>query len=139
MPTNGVTGDPRRPGHHERVTHSTIMRLMTQDVAPREGDRGQLSFQRRLLEAIVESTVDAEKMLAEVTRLVVPRMADWAAVDVVDEHYTFRRLGVAHVRPGGDDLLRELHANYPLRPNEGKLRGRVLATLEPIALYDVDD
>jgi signal transduction histidine kinase len=46
---------------------------------------------------------------------------------------------VAHVREGGTDLLRELHERYPLRSNEGHLRGRVLATLEPIALYDVDD
>jgi PAS domain S-box-containing protein len=85
------------------------------------------------------SPLDAEKMLSELADLVVPRMADWAAVDILDEHYAFRRLGVAHVRPGGDELLRELHDLYPLRPNEGHLRGRVLATLEPIALYDVDE
>jgi signal transduction histidine kinase len=83
--------------------------------------------------------LDPDKMLSELAQLVVPRMADWAAVDVVDEHYTFRRLGVAHVRPGGDALLRDLHKRYPLRANEGHLRGRVLATLEPIALYDVDE
>jgi len=85
------------------------------------------------------SPLDAEKMLSELAQLVVPRMADWAAVDILDERQAFRRLGVAHVRPGGDELLRELHDQYPLRPNEGHLRGRVLATLEPIALYDVDE
>ncbi len=83
--------------------------------------------------------LDAERTLGELADLVVPRMADWAAVDVVDEHHMFRRLGVAHVRPEGTDLLRKLHERYPLRANEGHLRGRVLATLEPIALYDVDD
>src|SRR3954466_11650285 len=35
------------------------MGVMAQDVAPREEDRQQFPFQRRLLEAIVESTVDA--------------------------------------------------------------------------------
>jgi len=83
--------------------------------------------------------IDAERTLGELAGLVVPRMADWAAVDIVDEHYTFHRLGVAHIRPEGAQILRELHDRYPLRPNEGHLRGRVLATLEPIALYDVDD
>ena len=83
--------------------------------------------------------LDAERTLGELADLVVPRMADWAAVDVVDEHYTFHRLGVAHVRPGGAELLRDLHRRYPLRPNEGHLRGRVLTTLEPIALYDIGD
>ena len=66
-------------------------------------------------------------------------MADWAAVDVLDDSDNFRRVGVAHVDPRGAELLRELHERYPLRPNEGRLRGRVVATLEPIALYDVDD
>ena len=83
--------------------------------------------------------IDAQRTLGELAGLVVPRMADWAAVDIVDDHYTFHRLGVAHVRPEGKEILHALHKRYPLRPNEGHLRGKVLATLEPIALYDVDD
>jgi hypothetical protein len=55
-------------------------------------------------------------------------MADWAAVDVLDDSESFRRVGVAHVDPEGVDLLRELHDRYPLRANEGRLRGRVVAT-----------
>jgi signal transduction histidine kinase len=85
------------------------------------------------------SPLDMEKTLSQLAELVVPSMADWAAVDVVDEHYTFRRQGVAHVKGDGAQLLRELHDLYPLRANEGHLRGRVLATLEPIALYDVGE
>ena len=88
---------------------------------------------------LLASPLDAERTLSELADLVVPRMADWAAVDVVDEHYTFRRLGVAHVSADGAELLRKLHDRYPLRHNEGNLRGRVLATLQPIALYDVDE
>lgn len=85
------------------------------------------------------SSLDVERTLSQLAELVVPRMADWAAVDVLDEMEIFRRVGVAHVDPRGVVLLRELHEQYPLRANEGKLRGRVVATLEPIALYDVDD
>lgn len=85
------------------------------------------------------TSLDVEKTLSQLAELVVPRMADWAAVDVLDENDLFRRVGVAHVDPGGAELLRELHDRYPLRSNEGRLRGRVVATLEPIALYDVDE
>ena len=85
------------------------------------------------------TSLDVEKTLGQLASLVVPRMADWAAVDVLDEADQFRRVGVAHVDPHGADLLRTLHEQYPLRANEGRLRGRVVATLEPIALYDVDD
>ncbi len=97
---------------------------------------------RGLLEASGElfaSSLDVEKTLSQLAELVVPQMADWAAVDVVDDNDNFRRLGVAHVNGGGGELLHELHRRYPLRANEGRLRGRVLATLEPVALYDVDD
>ena len=85
------------------------------------------------------SSLDVERTLSQLAELVVPRMADWAAVDVLDESDNFRRVGVAHVDPQGAELLRALHERYPLRANEGRLRGRVVATLEPIALYDVDD
>ena len=83
--------------------------------------------------------LDVERTLSRLAELVVPRMADWAAVDIVDDGNTFRRVGVAAVEPGGEELLIELHDRYPLRHNEGQLRGRVLSTLEPIALYDVDE
>ena len=85
------------------------------------------------------TSLDVERTLSQLAELVVPRMADWAAVDVLDESESFRRVGVAHVDPEGTDLLRELHDRYPLRANEGRLRGRVVATMEPIALYDVDE
>ena len=85
------------------------------------------------------TSLDVEKTLSQLAELVVPRVADWAAVDVLDENDSFRRVGVAHVDPAGVELLRELHEMYPLRSNEGRLRGRVVATREPIALYDVDE
>ena len=88
---------------------------------------------------LLSSPLDVDRTLSQLANLVVPEMADWAAVDVIDENNTFRRVGVAHVRERGEQLLRELHERYPLRRNEGNLRGRVLETLEPIVLYDVDD
>jgi signal transduction histidine kinase len=85
------------------------------------------------------TSLDVEMTLSQLAELVVPRVADWAAVDVLDENESFRRVGVAHVDPAGVALLRELHERYPLRSNEGRLRGRVVATLEAIALYDIDE
>ena len=118
--------------------------VIEDDVAERTGQRPadiEIEHHRKLLEASNElfaSSLDVDKTLSQLADLVVPQLADWAAVDVVDDNDNFRRLGVAHVRPGGIDLLHELHRRYPLRVNEGQLRGRVLATLEPIALYEVD-
>ena len=111
--------------------------LMVKTIDPRSG----LDASELLAESgeLFGSSLDVERTLSQLAELVVPRMADWAAVDVLDEADNFQRVGVAHVKPGGANLLRELHELYPLRANEGRLRGKVVATLEPIALYDVDD
>jgi GAF domain-containing protein len=85
------------------------------------------------------SSLDVEETLGQIAQLVVPRMADWAAVDVLDEAGAFRRVGVAHVDPGGGQLLMELDRLYPLRPREGNLRGRVVATRKPVALFEIGD
>ncbi|HUG48135.1 MAG TPA: GAF domain-containing protein [Candidatus Limnocylindria bacterium] len=85
------------------------------------------------------ASLDVETTLGQIAQLVVPGMADWAAVDVLDESGGYRRVGVAHVDPEGEDVLRELDQRYPLRPLEGNLRGRVVATRQPVALYEVDD
>jgi PAS domain S-box-containing protein len=132
-----------------------VFELLTGPVSDDNGNpQGRIWFFRDVTEArrskaasdvlalsgeLFTAPLDPERTLGELAALVVPRRADWAAVDVVDENLSFRRLGVAHVRPGGADLLHELHRRYPLRANQGHLRGRVLATLEPIALYDVDE
>ena len=86
---------------------------------------------------LLGSSLNFETTLAQIAHLVVPEMADWAAIDIVDAAGEFRRVGVAHVRPGGEELLRELDRRYPIRPNEGRLRGRVVVTRQPVALYDV--
>ncbi|HSH21717.1 MAG TPA: GAF domain-containing protein [Candidatus Caenarcaniphilales bacterium] len=88
---------------------------------------------------LLGSSLDFETTLAQIAQLIVPGMADWAAVDVLDESGAFRRVGVAHIDAGREELLRELDRLYPIRANEGRLRGRVVATRRPVALYDITD
>lgn len=85
------------------------------------------------------SSLDFEMILSHLAHLIVPRMGDWAAVDVVDEAGVFRRLGAAHVVPGGEELLVELDRRFPLRARDGRLRGMVVATGKPVALYEVGE
>lgn len=105
-----------------------------------EARRGQAASDLLALSSeLFGSPFDVDETLSQLASMVVPRIADWAAVDVVGDGTSFRRVGVAHVDPDGAALLHRLHERYPLRKNEGHLRGRVLATLEPVALYEVDD
>jgi len=88
---------------------------------------------------LLGSSLDYEATLSQIADIVVPRRADWAAVDLVDEVGQFQRVSVAHVEPGGADILRELDRRWPLRLTESNLRGRAVVTREPVALYDLDD
>jgi PAS domain S-box-containing protein len=86
---------------------------------------------------LLGASLDVDTTLAQVAQAVVPLFADWAAVDVLDEHDRFRRVGVAHVDVAGEELLRELDRRWPLVPRAGRLRGEVVASRQPVTLFDV--
>jgi PAS domain S-box-containing protein len=62
--------------------------------------------------ALVES-LDHEKTLQTVVRLAVPQFADWAAVDLLDEDGSIRRVAVAHVDKAKVELGWELFHKFP--------------------------
>jgi PAS domain S-box-containing protein len=103
-------------------------------------DRRRAEAARELLARsgeLLGASLDVDTTLDQVAHAVVPLFADWAAVDVLDERGQFRRVGVAHVEPEGEDVLRELDRRWPLRPGEGHLRGQVVASREPVAMFEL--
>jgi PAS domain S-box-containing protein len=64
----------------------------------------------------LSSSLDYEQTLRTVARLAVPEIADWAAVDVL-QNGTLRRLAVEHIDPARVQLARRLHEQYPPDPD----------------------
>jgi PAS domain S-box-containing protein len=62
--------------------------------------------------ALVES-LDHKRTLQAVARLAVPQFADWAAVDLLDEDGSIRRVAIAHVDPAKVELGWELFHRFP--------------------------
>jgi PAS domain S-box-containing protein len=62
--------------------------------------------------AILAESIDYSQTLANVARAMVPNMADWCAVDVLEDG-KLRRLAVAHTDPAKVSLAVELDAKYP--------------------------
>ena len=62
--------------------------------------------------ALLASSLDYEVTLASVTRSVVPALADWCSVDLVEEGEV-RQIAVAHVDPEKVEWARELRRRYP--------------------------
>ena len=78
--------------------------------------------------SLLSSTLDYEKTLADLVQLSVPRLADWCAVDIVDERGRLRRISVAHEDPAKVELVRQLHEKYPPKRDTRAGIYRVLST-----------
>jgi PAS domain S-box-containing protein len=67
--------------------------------------------------AALGASLDYEATLTAVARLAVPTIADWCAVDVVNDDGGLQRLAVAHVDPLKVEMARTLEERYPSDPN----------------------
>ena len=67
---------------------------------------------------VLASSLDYRKTLSSVADLAVPYVADWAAVDVLDDQGCLERLGLAHIDPEKLRLAQEIHDKYPPRRSE---------------------
>ncbi len=79
-----------------------------------EGKDAELR-ERFLAEAgqLLASSLDYEQTLERVARMVVPRLADWCGVDMVDDDGELQQVAVAHVDPAKVELAHELRRRYP--------------------------
>ena len=99
--------------------------------------RAEAEEQRRraqfLAEAstVLSSSLDYEATLQGVVRLAVPFLADWCAVDVLDEDAALRRVAAAHVDVTRERLLWHLRQRDPQRDSDSFGLGRMLRTGEP--------
>jgi len=69
-----------------------------------EAERQRIQFLEQA-SAVLSASLDAEDTLHSIPRLAVPFLADWCAVDVVEEHGAVRRVAVTHVDPSKEALV----------------------------------
>jgi PAS domain S-box-containing protein len=75
---------------------------------------------------ILASSVDYTSTLRQVARLAVPQIADWCAIDVLDDENEIERVAVRHVNPDRQRMLEELDRLYRPRADEEVGIGEVL-------------
>ncbi|CAA9479087.1 MAG: hypothetical protein AVDCRST_MAG25-2645 [uncultured Rubrobacteraceae bacterium] len=78
--------------------------------------------------AVLSSSLDYRATLSGVASLVVPRLADWAAVDVLEEDGSLKRVAIAHKEPEKVDWARRLQEEYPSDPNAAQGAYQVVRT-----------
>jgi GAF domain-containing protein len=62
---------------------------------------------------VLSSSLDYRETLSSVARFAVPTLADWCAVDVMDEDGSVERLAVEHPNPEKVALAYEIERRYP--------------------------
>jgi GAF domain-containing protein/DNA-binding CsgD family transcriptional regulator len=100
---------------------------------------------------LLSSSSNCSSMLANIANLVVPELADWCTVEVLEEGEDIRSV-VTHVEPANEDLLCKLQIHHPLDPsNTSSSASEVLRTgrsklvpamtdvLSPSAAEDAED
>ena len=81
-------------------------------------ERRRLEGTQRLLlraSAVFLSYLDTDRMLSDLSEVVVPAFADWYAVDIVQPDHTIRRIEIAHRDPEKVGLAKQLASRYAPR------------------------
>jgi PAS domain S-box-containing protein len=95
--------------------------------------------QRFLVQAssVLGSSLDYRSTLAQVAQLAVPHIADWCAVDILEEDGSVRQLAVAHSDPQKVKFAHELSERYPPEGDSGA--ARAIKTGEPALVPVITD
>lgn len=85
---------------------------ITRDVT---AQKKQQILQDFLIEAskTLAASIDYKTTLANIAKLATPKVADWCAVDLVDEQGAIQRVAVTHVDPAKVEWAYEMHRRYP--------------------------
>ena len=94
-----------------------------------------------LLRAGLELTrsLDYRRTLQAVAQLAVPEIADWCAIDLLEDEGTIRSLALAHADPAKVTFGRELQERYPTSADDDRGVARVIRTGEPELVTEIPD
>ena len=88
--------------------------------------------------SVLGSSLDYQWTLAALTRLLVPALADYCSVDLVEPDGSIRRVSSSHVDPDKETLLRDMWTRYPFRSTDRVGVHEVLSTGVPQVVVEID-
>ena len=84
------------------------------------------------------ASLDLDEALKALERLVVPEIADWCAIHLVDRSGTVKRIDVAHKDPDRLAFALDLERRYPADPETSAVHG-VIRSGRPLLIRDISD
>jgi len=125
--------ETRPPDEELRALVASLGDQLGQFVARRRTEdalRAAEEAQRFLAEAgeLLASSLDYETTLQSIAQLVVPYLADWCTIDVLDREGGIERVAVAHQDPERVERVREIVRRLPINPRAAEGVGKVIRT-----------
>jgi PAS domain S-box-containing protein len=106
------------------------------DITERKNKEIQQRFLAKLSETLVQS-MQYERTLEELSRIVVPFLADWSVVDIFDEKFGAKRIAVIHSDSNKAEYVSDLKSRSPSASRLGNNLMNIRAGL-PILVKEVD-
>jgi signal transduction histidine kinase len=88
---------------------------------------------------ILAGSLDRDETVRQLAQLLVPRLADWCSIHLMDEGGVLRQAAVAHVEPAKAAWAVELNERYPADPESRTGAHEVVRTGQPQLLTDIPD
>jgi PAS domain S-box-containing protein len=126
--------------HRRRIEEERDALLVKEQLARAEAVevRGRLA----LLAAAgpsLSASLDYEETLEGITRLLVPELADWCLLDIVEDDGSVNQLAAAHAEVEKEDLLRRLREHREFGDDDPGSTAEVLRTGQSVLLPDLPD
>ena len=108
-----------------------------QDITDRKVTEAEQRFLAEASKTL--SALDYQTNLVNLANLLVPKLADWCGVDIVDDNDSIKRLAVAHVDPAKVQWAKDLHDSYPEQPSSPRGVSQVIRTGDAQLFVDIHD
>jgi PAS domain S-box-containing protein len=89
--------------------------------------------------AVLASSLDYETTLSNLARIVVPGLADWCTVHLLEESGSMSELAIAHADPAKVEWAREFRKRYPPDPRQSVGIWQVLRTGQSLVHREISD
>jgi PAS domain S-box-containing protein len=134
-------GGPVKGPNGEYFGHLWAFRDITRrrhaELAQRRGEESQ-NF---LLEAgrVLAGSIDYETTIRNISELLMPRLADWCVIDLLNEEGGIDRVAVVHADPGKARIAEEYQRLYPPNPEAAEGVAKVIRTGQPEVIPELPD
>lgn len=111
---------------------------VARDITDRKRAEDAVRFVAEASYAVTES-LEYEETMTNVVAILVPELADWCAIDIVQDDGTLELAAVRHSSQEKSELARTLRTKYPLDPKAPAGVYEVLRTGEPWTISYLSD